>query len=179
MTKNVADGIQTVRATGLSPNENYKLRIYARKDLENKGTENGLTYEELKKWSFDQRENFGAYKSTEKTMDTWGGRFDSIQLKTTSGNQIQILVYNGYNLDKIKMVQMTVNWVDSKNVAHTESRTVSAGTTGLFTQKGTTSTYTTTIPIELTDEDAQYAVTVQFLDESGGQIYKDTITYTP
>lgn len=177
--KNVADGIQTVKATGLSPNENYKLRIYARKDLENKGTENGLTYEELEKWSFDQRENFGAYKSTEKTMDTWGGRFDSIQLKTTSGNQIQILVYNGYNLDKIKMVQMTVNWVDSKNAAHTESRTVSAGTTGLFTQKGTTSTYTTTIPIELTDEDAQYAITVQFLDESGGQIYKDTITYTP
>ena len=77
------------------------------------------------------------------------------------------------------MVQMTVNWVDSKNTAHTESRTVSAGTTGLFTQKGTTSTYTTTIPIELTDEDAQYAITVQFLDESGGQIYKDTITYTP
>ena len=29
------------------------------------------------------------------------------------------------------------------------------------------------------DEDAQYAITVQFLDESGGQIYKDTITYTP
>lgn len=177
--RNVTDGIQTVTAKGLDPNKSYKLRVYARKDLDNKGTETGLTYKEIESWSFDQKENSAAYKSTEKTMDTWGGRFDSIQLKNTSGNQIQILVYNGYNLDKIKMVQMTVNWVDSDNVAHTESKTVTAGTSSLFTQKGTSTTYTTTIPIELTDMDAQYAVTVQFLDENGGQIYRDTITYTP
>ena len=112
-------------------------------------------------------------------MDTWGGRFDSIQIKRNAGNQIQILVYNGYNLDNIKMIQTTVNWVDSQGTAHTESKTVSAGTTGLFTQKGTTSTYTTTIPIELSEDDVQYAVTIQFLKEDGGQIYKDTIIFTP
>lgn len=102
-----------------------------------------------------------------------------IQIKRNAGNQIQILVYNGYNLDNIKMIQTTVNWVDSQGTAHTESKTVSAGTTGLFTQKGTTSTYTTTIPIELSEDDVQYAVTIQFLKEDGGQIYKDTITFTP
>ena len=66
--------------------------------------------------------------------------------------------------------RQTVNWVDSQGTAHTESKTVSAGTTGLFTQKGTTSTYTTTIPIELSEDDVQYAVTIQFLKEDGGQL---------
>lgn len=181
--KNVSDGIVTVSTTdkisSLDSNKEYKLRIYARKDLENKGTETGLTWGEIENMADAQKQSFAAYESAEKTMDTWGGRFDSIQIKRNAGNQIQILVYNGYNLDNIKMIQTTVNWVDSQGTAHTESKTVSAGTTGLFTQKGTTSTYTTTIPIELSEDDVQYAVTIQFLKEDGGQIYKDTITFTP
>ena len=121
-----------------------------------------------------------AYEAEEKTLDTWQGRFDSIQVRRNAGNQIEILVYNGYNLDKIRTVQTTVNWVDSKGNAQIDSKTLSAGTTGgLFTQKGTTSTYTTTVPIELSEADIQYAITIQFLAEDGSQIYKDTITYTP
>lgn len=77
------------------------------------------------------------------------------------------------------MIQTTVNWVDSQGTAHTESKTVSAGTTGLFTQKGTTSTYTTINSDRTFGDDVQYAVTIQFLKEDGGQIYKDTIIFTP
>ena len=113
--------------------------------------------------------------------DTWGGRFDKIQLSRDAAKRIQVVVFNGYNLDKIKTIQMTVNWVDSDNVAHSENKTISAGSAeSLFTlRNASSSTYIATMPIEIEDDDAQYAVTLLFMDESGKQIYRDSVPYLP
>lgn len=181
VAKNVEEGIVRVTADNLKSNGSYKLRIYAYRDLDNIGNVSGIQLSDVDNKTFEELENNKAYSSDEKMADTWGGRFDKIQLSRDAAKRIQVVVFNGYNLDKIKTIQMTVNWVDSDNVAHSENKTISAGSAeSLFTlRNASSSTYIATMPIEIEDDDAQYAVTLLFMDESGKQIYRDSVPYLP
>ncbi|MFR5600874.1 MAG: hypothetical protein ACLTKI_00255 [Lachnospiraceae bacterium] len=171
---NEEEGIIDMNITDLETNTNYILKVYGRKDIGNGGKQTPLTRDELQDMTLEQRNEVLLYQSTEKTLDSWGGRFDSMRVDINTNRNIKLSLYNAYNLKNIDSIKVTAYWTkDGKGNTKSYQMTQSSGGESLFTRIGTSgNNYSVTLPIGLTDPGV-YSITC-YLEKDGQVVYSGT-----
>lgn len=163
----VNSGLQSeIPINDLTANTGYDLCIYARLDMDNAGGLSGLTLtkELLENMSQTEREALLIYHSTERTLEAWGGRYDSLNIRFNNSNNLRIDMFNGYNLFLIDEIRVTVY---KEGVSKNFTLKKSGSIINLFSPIGSSTTdyYTVVTTDGSLAASGVYSVTCSFMKE--------------
>ena len=109
-------GIQSLNVDNLVKGASYSLGVYGVMDMNNTGGMTAMTTKtlaEMQNLTAAEKSAMGIYTSTEKTMDSWNGRYDEIKYSFNDVGYVIVDAFNAYNINLVREIRMTV--YDKKN----------------------------------------------------------------
>lgn len=174
---NVDDGIKTLNAEGLDNGASYTLAVYAVMDMDNAGNMSAITKmtaQQLEDLTAAQKAAMSVYTSSEKTMESWGGRFDEIRYSFNDAGYVIIDAYNAYNINDVRSIRMTI--YDKKNNVTKSFTKRPMDAVQMFDQPDSSNPdYTTVIQTDGSyTEKGSYAITCEYRDANDQYMFSVT-----
>ena len=174
---NVDDKIKTLNAEGLDNGASYTLAVYAVMDMDNAGNMSAITKmtaQQLESLTAAQKAAMSVYTSSEKTMESWGGRFDEIRYSFNDAGYVIIDAYNAYNINDVRSIRMTI--YDKKNNVTKSFTKRPMDAVQMFDQPDSSNPdYTTVIQTDGSyTEKGSYAITCEYRDANDQYMFSVT-----